>query len=264
MALALTALVCVAACDAPPSAPDAEIGRDAQVSDAGGLLDGGPVATDAGVARDAGAPDAEPLCQWDLCDPRAATGCTSGQCVLWDEEARCEAETGMLGRDVDCTEVGQCAPGLACFRVDGVGRCGRICCPGDGNACMTGESCGGSGVLVDSTQTRWGRCLDLRNCDVHAPTEDCEEREGCYIIDLEGATECRVAGTGEGADGCEAQEDCAAGFFCGGITGMKRCVRICRLGMDDCREAGARCVAQAHTPPGSGLCTVDASSAMRR
>lgn len=264
LAALLVAALLTVACDGEPQPEDAEIGRDAQVSDSGGLLDAGPSADDGGQLADAGLPDAAPLCQWDLCDPRAASGCTSGQCVLWSEETTCEDEPGMLGRDVDCTEVGQCAPGLACFRVEGVGRCGRICCPGDGDACMEGESCGGSGILVDGTETRWGRCLDVRDCDVHAPETECEDREGCYIIDLDGTTECRVAGTAEGSDPCEVQEDCAAGFFCGGLTGLKRCVRICRLGMDDCRGLGEGCVAQAHTPPGSGLCTVDSSSNQRR
>lgn len=248
------------ACDGPIEPMDASVRRDAQVQE-GGLLDAGPPpVSDASAARDAARDAGPPLCVWDACDPRAADGCEDASCALWSAEPSCETDRGGLGRDAACTTVSDCAPGLACFLVEGAGVCGRICCPGDDAACAEGSTCGGSGVLIDGTSTSWGRCLDTRRCDVHRPREQCEDREGCYIVDAVGMTECRVAGTAGVGDACAVQEDCMAGLFCGGV-GATRCIRICRIGEDDC-EVGESCVAQAHTPSGSGLCAIDGRSAI--
>jgi hypothetical protein len=235
--------------------------RDAAVSDGGGLLDGGtydaggPI-TD-GAASDAGSP----LCVEPVCDPRSADGCTGGACALWGDAASCEDAAGSLGPGAECATVDACAAGLACFDVDGVGRCGRICCPGDATACADGARCGGAGLLIDGAATVWGRCLPRRTCDVLNAAASCEPREGCYIVDATGMTECRVAGSAGAGESCNVQEDCAGGFFCGGIGSAKRCVRICTIGGDDCPVAEGRCVAQVHTPAGSGLCTFDAMTA---
>ena len=235
--------------------------RDAAVSDGGGLLDAGSY--DAALpAVDAGRADAGPaLCVETVCDPRTADGCTGGACALWGDSASCQDAAGSLGPGAECTTVDACAAGLACFDVEGVGRCGRICCPGDDLACTDGSSCGGAGVLVDGAPTVWGRCLARRSCDVLSPSTSCEPREGCYIVDATGTTECRVAGAAGSGESCNVQEDCSGGFFCGGIGATKRCVRICALGADDCPVAEGRCVAQVHTPAGSGLCTFDAMTA---
>ncbi|HJL17477.1 MAG TPA: hypothetical protein RMH99_17540 [Sandaracinaceae bacterium LLY-WYZ-13_1] len=261
---ALLLALLVAGCDTGMmDPPDAARLRDAAVVDGGGLLDAGPmVFDDAGPAADAGAADAgPPLCVIGVCDPRSADGCTEGSCVLWGADATCEPEAGAGGPGSTCEAVGDCAAGLACFRRPGGGVCGRICCPDDGSACIDGAICGGSGVLVDGSETSWGRCLPRRTCDLLEPAEACEAREGCYIVDAGGTTECRVAGSGGSGEACEMQEDCRAGFFCGGIGAAKRCVRICRIGAEDCPTEEGRCVAQAHTPEGIGLCSLDSSSA---
>lgn len=264
LALLILAFALFAGCGDGTADPDASVPRDALVEE-GGLLDANGPALDAALATDGG-PSGDggaSLCTWTDCDPRTADGCDGTSCVLWGEAATCEAEPGALGRDAPCTRVGECAPGLACFLVNGSGQCGRICCPDDGSACVDGATCGGSGRLVDGTETSWGRCLARRSCDVHDPSGVCEDREGCYIVSPTGGTECRIAGTATAGEACTAQEDCEAGFFCGGVGVTKRCVQICRLDSPgDCAE-GESCVAQVHTPTGSGLCSVD-STAFRR
>ncbi|MFK7987507.1 MAG: hypothetical protein AB8I08_15915 [Sandaracinaceae bacterium] len=261
---ACLALAALAGCDTTLQDMDAAVRLDATAEE-GGLVDGGATPSDSGPAvPDASLSDAgAPLCTWTTCDPRAAEGCGDDSCVLRGEAAVCDTEPGMLGRDAECTTVSDCAPGLACFLVEGRGSCGRICCPEDETACGEDATCGGSGVLVDGTATSWGRCRPRARCDVHTPAEACEDREGCYIIDGVGTTECRVAGEGEAGAACELQEDCTAGYFCGGVGSMKQCVRICRIGEDDCGEREA-CVAQVHTPDGSGLCATDTTAFRER
>lgn len=262
--LVFASLVAFAACDgAASSDSDATVPRDvaAPVLDGSGLLDAGSGRLDAGPSHvDAGVS----LCQVGACDPLFPGGCGARLCVLWGEASSCEDTPGTYSAGTPCETTMDCAPGLACFRTrEGGGECGRICCP-EADACTDGAVCGGSGVLVDGTATSWGWCLPPRTCDVLRHDEVCEEREGCYIVDAEGHTECRVAGTGGPGDPCEAQEDCQPGFFCGGIESTRgRCVRICRLGADDCPPAEGRCVAQRHSPDGTGFCTIDAATARR-
>jgi hypothetical protein len=128
-------------------------------------------------------------------------------------------------------------------------------------AIASGAFCAGSGVLVDGSETSWGRCLPPRSCDVLHPERSCVAREGCYIVGADGSTECRVAGEGGAGAVCSEQEDCQSGFFCGGIGDNRRCVRICRIGSDDCPSEEGRCIAQAHSPDGTGFCTLDAMTA---
>ncbi|MEC7518725.1 MAG: hypothetical protein VYE22_02615 [Myxococcota bacterium] len=259
MILGLSLLLGAVGCDEAPPGSDGGLTRDAALVDGGGLLDAGaPIGDatvrDAGLAADAGAP----LCADAVCDPRSADGCAEGSCVLAGETASCELEAGSQSVGSECADTGACAPGLACFRDGDRGVCGRICCPGDGSACGDGATCGGSGELIDGATTSWGRCLARRSCDVLSPESTCEPREGCYIVDGMGSTECRVAGTAGAGDDCEVQEDCQSGFFCGGV-GSRRCVRICEVGAGDCPEG--RCMAQAHSPSGTGFCTLDMMTA---
>src|SRR5690606_29398114 len=173
----------------------------------------------------------------------------------WGEASSCEPAAGALAVNAPCESVADCAPGLACFATaDGGGTCGRICCPSEPDACVDGAVCGGSGVLVDGTATSWGRCSPPQPCDVLDPVASCGDREGCYIVDRAGTTECRVAGSADIGEVCSAQNDCRPGAFCG-LGG--RCVRICRLGAGDCPAGEGRCVAQVHSPPGTGFCTAD-------
>lgn len=240
--------------DAPDTGPD----RPPTHADGGGLLDSG-VPID-GSRRDAGTgAGSSGLCEVADCDPRRPD-CESGSCVLWGEASTCEPAAGPYPAGTPCTTVMDCAAGLACFLTHAGGECGRICCPSQPDACTDGAVCRGSGVLVDGTATSWGRCLPPQSCEVLRAEESCEPREGCYIVDTSGATECRVAGTGGPGDPCVAQEDCADGFFCGFL---KQCVRICRLGEGDCPPSEGRCIAQSHSPPGTGLCGMETSNARR-
>lgn len=260
--LLLFGLLSIAACDAlEHHEPDGAWTLDAALVDGSGLLDGGTAAGEGGVSRgdasaasDAGAASA---CGISMCDPRSPD-CPDGRCVLWGAVASCEEAAGSYASDAPCETVTECAPGLACFQSDAGGVCGRVCCPSDELACTGDAVCGGGGVLVDGTETSWGRCLPPRSCDVLRPAEVCAPREGCYILDTSGRAECRVAGTAGAGEACAAQSDCQAGFFCGGITPNQTCVRICRLGAGDCPSDEGRCVAQAHSPAGSGFCTADA------
>ncbi len=252
------AVLVVAGCDSPPPAgPDAMVVRDAALADGSGLLDAGARSDAAPPTPDAGAS----LCRFDVCDPRSPDGCDEGSCVLWGASSSCEEMPGRYSAGTPCTTPMDCAPGLACFLTEEGGVCGRVCCPGEEVACTGDAVCGGSGVLVDGTESSWGRCLPPRSCDVLDPSEDCEPREGCFIVDADGTTQCRVAGAGGPGDACADQEDCQSGFFCGGIGNARRCVRICRIGADECPAEEGRCQAQAHSPPGTGFCTLDAATA---
>jgi len=262
----VAALVCVA-CDSGPEMLDGSLMRDAAVSDGGGgFLDAGSV--DAALpASDAGSIDAgEPLCDALVCDPReSSASCGGSSCVLWSDAPSCDDATGLLTPGQPCAGVGECGPGLACFLDEaGEGVCGQVCCPTDAMGCAAGSSCAGAGVLVDGTPTLWGRCLGLRSCDLLRADVTCEAREGCYLIDSTRMTECRIAGTAAAGEACERQEQCQAGFFCGGIAAARRCVRLCSVSEEDCPIEEGRCVAQSHTPDGVGLCTVDMTTQMRR
>lgn len=252
-------LCCVAlalvACDGGEIVEDAGTVRDASLRDAA-LTEAGPPQVDAGSVADAGAP----LCAFGTCDPRTGDGCGAmEQCVLEGREATCESvtEPGMLAPGSECTASRECAQGAACFQIEGVGRCARVCCPGDDSECDTDYRCGGSGSLSDGTATEWGRCVMRSTCDVLDPSTSCASREGCYIIDAEGTTECRIAGTLGAGERCAAQEECAGGFFCGGLMPARTCRRICDLELDDCPPSEGTCVQQGHSPDGSGICTLD-------
>lgn len=255
-------LLALAACDGAVPVPDGSIERDSAVSDGGGLLDGGP--SDGSLASDAGFPDGGgPICDIAVCDPRDMTSCATGSCSLRSGEPACADGTmpGVLGPESVCSDVGECGLGLACFNTMTGGICARPCCPGELIGCAVGSRCGGAGVLVDGTATGWGRCLDLRSCALLRPYEACEEREGCYLLDGSRMTECRIAGAGGPGDSCSVQEDCQAGFFCGGLATSLQCTRICAVTGDDCPPEEGDCVQPAHTPEGVGLCTLTAMSA---
>lgn len=261
LVLCLASLVSLTGCpDADPTPIDASLMRDAAVEDGGGFLDAGtldasPPARDAGPAADAGAP----LCDVMECDPREpAVGCSTGACVLWSDDPACSSEMpGRLSAGMPCAEVGECGGGLACFLVDGAGVCAPVCCPTEDTACAVGSRCGGSGVLVDGTETGWGRCVAQVSCELLAAETGCEPREACYLVDTTMMTECRLAGTAGAGESCAVQEDCQPGFFCGGIAAARRCVRLCRIAAGDCPTAEGRCIAQSHTPADIGLCTMD-------
>lgn len=213
-------------------------------------------------------PDATPDAALSTCGggcdptgrPTAGRGCLDAAvCVLTGEAPSCSATPGSLPLGSACEMSDACAAGLACFRAGRTagGVCAPICCPGDAETCVEGR-CAGDGILVDGTATAFGRCAPPRRCDVLAPELTCEAREGCYVVDATGTTECRIAGTRDAGETCMVPEDCATGLFCGGL-GPRTCLRICAIDMPRACEADERCVAQSYSPAGSGICVSTAS-----
>jgi hypothetical protein len=153
-----------------------------------------------------------------------------------------------------------CGAGSACFRATGVtnGVCARVCCPGTGG-CDVGERCSADGVLVSGVSTGWGRCALRTECDVLMPDVVCATPiEGCYVVwprtASEPQAECDLAGSAAEGEACVEQNDCAPGLFCAGIA-SRTCVRICQLGDTRvCAATMSRCVAQAYSPDGTGIC----------
>ena len=245
----------LAACSAGQPALDAGPYRDASLLDGAIVIEDGGSAPDASATPDAGAP----LCPPGDCDPTRVGSCPegSGSCVLYGAAPSCALDVGTVRTGYSCESNLDCAPSLACF-IAGTsvttGVCARVCCVGDDSVCDPGQRCAGSGLLLAGTLTPWGRCLETRACDVLSPTT-CEPREGCYIVDATGRTECRVAGAAQAGESCVLPEDCAPGLFCGGLT-TRQCIQICRIGQGECPTM-QRCVAQAHSPSGTGFCTTE-------
>ena len=263
--LALLTLTATACNDGGPGdGPDAGMRRDATIVDAP-MGDGGP---DGGVARDGGsAPDAAGAsCSSGVCDPRADGECGARDyCVFIGGVPTCASDVGTAEPGEACMTSQECAAGLACFQRLGRGVCARVCCPGDDTACATPTRCVGSAALVDGSSTDWWHCVGPRPCDPLDPAEVCEAEEGCYIIAVDGATDCRRAGDGAAGDPCGEQNDCAPGLFCGGVT-ERTCSRICRLGdagPGDCPSGEGVCVAYSHSPAGTGICTPATAMSVR-
>jgi hypothetical protein len=231
------------------------------------LTEGGIIRDDTSAFEDAPGADAgrdagNLACESE-CDPRLlADGCIDEmRCVLSSEEPACSDAFGTAEVGEACTALDACAPGLACFRAARTagGVCGQICCPGEGTLCDGTARCGGDGMLVDGTSTAWGRCVPPRSCSVLAPELTCEAREGCYIVDGVGGTECRLLGTGVAGDACTAPEDCGGGLFCGGLS-ERTCLVVCSLTMTSACTSGERCVAQTYSPEGTGICVASAGA----
>ncbi len=229
---------------------------DATFSDSNVHLDAGSDGARPDSASDSSVPP--PMCLPGLCDPRMDDGCTGELvCVLVGAQASCSVAAGDLEAGDSCESTTECGQGGACFATLEGGVCGRICCPGDDAACERGERCGGSPMLIDGTHTGWGHCVRARRCELLAP-DACDPGEGCYIVSPEGATECQRAGEAIEGEACEAQSDCIAGLFCGGLN-LRTCQRICRLEEAAACGPSADCVAYSHSPEGTGLCTRDQS-----
>ena len=211
---------------------------------------------DAIVAADGTGLDARtpPACGGS-CDPRDPLACATGECVLQAGTPMCTPSAGAGLAGSTCAYPEDCAAGLACFAdgAAGLGICAPLCCPRDAT-CAPTQRCGGSGELVRGGTTSWGRCVPVRGCDLAHPELACAAREGCYIVDSDGHTECLVAGVALEGEPCARSDDCAAGGVCAGIAGMS-CARVCLL--DTPRDCGVdrRCEAQAYSPPGTGICT---------
>lgn len=248
----LVALVALAGCTSTTDVGDGGVVPDVPT------IEGGTIRPDA-TAEDAAGPDgsradAGPSCP-GACDPRVARSCSgTASCTLGIGLPMCVPALGAGARGDACSSPDECGAGLGCFRdrATGLGSCERACCPLDGAGCEPTERCGGAGELVGGERTAWGQCGPVRSCDVLAPVA-CTEREGCFIVDPSGATECRLAGLAAAGEACERPEDCAAGLFCGGL-GPRTCLVVCELAAARACPDLSRCVAQSYSPAGTGVC----------
>ncbi len=248
-------LSCGAGCSssAPPTEADAGRPRDASLTDAM-LLPTDGAAADAAPPSDGAVVDAAPpaRCAGE-CDPREAASCSGGYCALRDRIPACHPAAGTVGEGGACSVDLLCEPGLACFPGAAGPTCERVCCPST-DTCPGELRCGGDGVLANGATTSWGRCMPARSCDVLDQAGSCPMREGCYIVSASGDTQCRAAGSSGVGVACERPEDCAPGLACAGVM-RRACIRICRI--DDpmpCPRDEGRCIAQAYSPAGSGVC----------
>ncbi|MEM9192267.1 MAG: hypothetical protein AAGF12_24045 [Myxococcota bacterium] len=240
------------------SVPDGAVVVDSSTVDAS-PFDAGP---------EGGFPDASVL----------ACGTMDGTCQLGSDDCDADQSCEVSGASTMCmTRMGtkpageacelsdECAPGLSCFAEGRGGVCARPCCPTEVAACgATPEfQCRGGGVLQGGEPSAYWHCTQVRPCQVLFPEDACGSREGCYIISDDGETQCLHAGTAETNEGCSTQNDCAPGFFCGGL-GRRTCRRICSLDVpSECPPGEGECQAQTYTPDGSGICTENPSNASR-
>jgi hypothetical protein len=255
-------LLALFAAGCPTQAPmdaDAASPRDATVVDSTLTSD---AASDVGTANDATTRDGGVVSCGGSCDPLAAiTGCgVDLSCRLVSGIPVCAPHPhadGGLGTDgASCAYDADCADGLACFGAGGLGVCGRLCC-GTRNDCEPSQRCRGDGALVDGTMTSWGRCLPPVSCDLAHPDHACSTREGCYIVDQSGATECLTAGHVPAGAACTGASDCVPGYVCAGLT-ARTCIAVCLLSSTAPHQGCAdteHCEAQAYSPTGTGICT---------
>jgi hypothetical protein len=249
------AVVVLVACST--TAPlDADMGapRDATVVDS-------TLAADAiaDAASDGGASDAGRVCGGS-CDPLVTHACGAGmRCTFTHGTTLCAPATDAgLGRAGDpCQAEDACGPGLACFATmtGSPGQCVPVCCPW-ASSCSASQRCRGDGTLIDAQATAWGRCLPPLACDLAHPDRTCAAREGCYIVDQMGDTECLIAGNVPGGGACGAPSDCTPGYTCAGLT-ARTCVQICFLASTAPHQgcgATSHCEAQSYSPAGTGIC----------
>ena len=133
-------------------------------------------------------------------------------------------------------------------------RANRFCCPHAPRCANPNEHCGGSGRLVDGSETEYGQCVAPQDCRILG-TNECGEREACYIVDAEGKTDCRRVGSQEVGESCNKLNDCLPGLACTGLF-ERTCARICELGNDSsCPSSEGTCIEYAQSPENTGLCT---------
>lgn len=200
------------------------------------------------------------VCPTDECDPDSQN-CANGTCTLRDDATVCLPALGTVQEGQSCTGSAQCDVGLACFETSTGNRCQRICCPGDDSFCAEEEKCGGSGQLLEGTETlTWGYCTPVRReCDVFDYEATCELGEACYVVSAQGETACLRAGAAQVGDSCgykgEAiQNTCAPTMVC--LAG-KTCQRLCGLADESehtCDADEGECVLTGFTPQNVGLC----------
>lgn len=256
-ALAIASALLVGCSSTGPSGVDASAPRDGTVVDS--TISNADAASDAGAAADAALGDAGGPSCGGSCDPRATSACGAAMVCRFASggpacTASATADAGLAGVGSPCASESDCAAGSTCF-ADGVsGVCGRACCATRSD-CEATERCRGDGLLIDGSATAWGECLPPLGCDLAHP--HCGAREGCYIVDGGGTTECLIAGSVASGGSCDGVADCAPGFVCTGLT-TQTCVAICWLASTEPHQGCAateHCVAQAYSPAGTGICT---------
>ncbi|RLB45006.1 MAG: hypothetical protein DRJ42_30885 [Deltaproteobacteria bacterium] len=163
-------------------------------------------------------------------------GCPTGEgCYLTSATGRSCLPAGTLVEGAACASDGACEPGHICAGF-GVAACLRACrtdaeCPGTTNLCLLNAS---DGVTKACTGT----------CDPIAQT-GCPPGGSCGIAREDtgarrGLAFCSgLGGPGVQGSGCSDEDDCAAGYTCGGV-----CAKICRVGLSDC-PTGTTCDATA-------------------
>jgi hypothetical protein len=254
-ALLIAAYAAIGCSSGTPSQPDGGAARDATIADS---TIGADAIVDAPI--DAGdALDATHACG-GACDPTASLACSDGmRCTFAHGVTACVSATdaGVAHAGDPCSTEDACGGGLACFATatTGTGSCAAVCCP-MASACDPSMRCRGDGTLVDGQATAWGRCLPPIACDLAHPDHACATREGCYIVDSMGHTECLVAGTVPPAGACAGPADCVPGYVCAGLT-SRSCAQICFLASTAPHQGCAdlmHCQAQAYSPSGTGIC----------
>lgn len=266
--VAVLAILTLAGCSVgyDPIGPDGGL-RDVLVVDRAPMDAADDAPSSDGSIADLGAPDAAPsACHPVDCDPRSVRPCSAtpaSACLLEDEGPTCEPSVGRGHEGDPCALDGDCGSTLACFATSTGGRCARVCCALDPYACGVGPvRCEAPSMLVGGGMSMWGRCDGPHACDV-LRTDECDPGEGCYIVSGTGDTDCRPAGVRAVTETCVESNDCTPGFVCAGV-GIKKCARICSLGvMDACGDLpGTECRAYAYSPAGTGVCSVPVSSAI--
>ena len=201
-----------------------------------------------------------PECPVAGCDPRKQDR-AAGTCSLKEDATVCLTSMGDTPEGQACTTPSECEPDLACFKTKQGNRCQRICCPGNDDPCADNQKCGGSGQLVEGSETlAWGFCTSMvEGCEVFNAQESCELGEACYITSAQGDTACLRQGTASEGETCAyegnaVQNVCASGMVC--VAGMT-CQNLCQLGDDvdhGCNDKSNACVAVSFAPEHIGLC----------
>ncbi|MEZ4256255.1 MAG: hypothetical protein R3A78_11205 [Polyangiales bacterium] len=250
LCVALLLVACTKKSDGDGGAKDGGPNGTVVPSPDAGPLDGGEDGGDGGDAGPVG------LCGEVTCDPRDLAACgESAACVLATAVPAC-GEPGTAEKGEACTQVADCVAGLACFKRNGAGECGEVCCAEDAACPGEGERCSDGATLVDGALTAWGRCIPPRPCNVLDSSEECDEGEGCYVVSASAGTDCLPEGAKAIDETCGGWNDCAPGLVCTG-TGIRTCKRVCSIGSDDvpCPGDSQHCIAYAYSPAGTGVCT---------
>ncbi|PIE17490.1 MAG: hypothetical protein CSA66_05740 [Proteobacteria bacterium] len=157
------------------------------------------------------------------CDPVADTGCDDDHtCTLVSPtEVGC-APKGGAGYGEDCSSV-RCAQG-ACLSFDGTSSECMEFCDQQNNTCREDRPCN---IGIQGGDFTF--CGDIPvACDIFA--QNCDDGQGCYVIDTDGNTGCHSAGGQQAGASCQAVNDCAPGHLCAGNPGT--CSLVCEIDGD--------------------------------